>query len=166
MVRMAEGRGRSDRRVKTSSAVRSRARSARNSIAVVLLVGVATATGCAADADPSESSAPSLPGIVRVDGVPVLEPGTQATFEIYAHCGVKLLGQINGRYWVSPEPGDGGNVGSDWFPEEWRSQPNLQSIPAVIALSDDGSTITATYRDRAVIYEPIDEVPLELSACD
>jgi hypothetical protein len=36
----------------------------------------------------------------------------------------------------------------------------------VIALSDDGATITATYEDRAVIYEPFDEVPLELSACD
>lgn len=164
MVRMAEGRVRSGRRVKTSCAVRSRARSARSSIAVALLVGVAT--GCASDADPSESSASSLPGIVRVDGVPVLKPGTQATYEIYAHCGVKLLGQINGSYWVSPEPGDGGNVGRDWFPEEWRSQPNLQSIPVVISLSDDGSTITATYRDRAVIYEPFDEVPLELSACD
>lgn len=163
---MAEGGGLSDRWAGTSCAVGSWARSARNSIAVALLVGVVTATGCASDADPSASSAPSLPGIVRVDGVPVLEPGTQATYEIYAHCGVKLFGKINGRYWVSPEPGDGGNVGSDWFPEEWRSQPNPQSIPAVIALSDDGSTITATYRNRSVIYEPFNEVPLELSACD
>ena len=144
---------------------RSPLRSARSSMAFVLLFGAVTATGCASTDDSSVSSAPSLPGVVRVDGVPVLEPGTQATYEIWAHCGVKLLGQINGRWWVSPEPGDRSNTVAGWIPDEWQSQPRPQSIPAVIALSADGSTITATYEDRSVIYEPFEEVSRELLGC-
>ena len=84
---MAEGGGLFDTWAWASYKGRSPARSARNSTAVVLLVGVVTAMGCASDAHSSVSSVPSLPGIVRVDGVAVLEPGTQATYEIYAHCG-------------------------------------------------------------------------------
>jgi len=124
------------------------------------------------DPAPTVPSAPTtaarFPHAQRGEDGYVLAIGETASFDIYAHCGVKFLGRINEMDWVSPEPGDNLEVRNNWLPAEWNPPPNLPygSLTAEIRFSDDGSTITATYNGRDVVYEPIADAPEELTLCD
>ena len=77
-----------------------------------------------------------------------LTPGESGLLTIGTHCGVGVLGRIvNGSVWRTSEAD-----ATDWVPFEWESGP-MEDIEVVVALSEDGSTLTVEMNGRAVTYE-------------
>jgi hypothetical protein len=74
-------------------------------------------------------------------------------YELGTHCGVRILGKLNGQWWRASEAL---SVRSDWFPDEWALDPTTYGEPIVVNLILDAkdNTIVATYRGRAVAYVP------------
>ncbi len=99
------------------------------------------------------STSPSTPSILAVPPGGTVSPGVSVQFDIYAHCGVKVLGKLNGAWWVTDEPR---SDAYDWLPAEWIAEPGqvYGSLAATLMMSPDEATITATFRDRSVVYRP------------
>lgn len=79
-----------------------------------------------------------------------LTPGQSGLLAIGTHCGVGVLGRLlNGYVWRTSE-----SDGNDWVPREWYSEPSPPDpIEVVVALSDDGTVLTAQLNGREVAYE-------------
>jgi len=80
-----------------------------------------------------------------------LEQGDTVSYEIYAHCGVEVLGNLDGAWWTTDEAA--GRYG--WIPSGWEADSDAPfgSLVAKNTMAADGGTISAEYRGRTVIYE-------------
>ena len=99
------------------------------------------------------SPSPSTTSILAVPPGGTVSPGVSGQFDIYAHCGVKVLGNLNDTWWVTDEQR---SDTYDWLPAEWIAEPGqgYGSVAATLMMSPDEATITATFRDRSVDYRP------------
>ena len=139
-----------------------------NSPAEVVADGTSAATATSASSEsastttPADSTAattleslpsPSTTSILAARPGGTVSPGVRVQFDIYAHCGVKVLGKLNGTWWITAESG---SDAYEWLPAEWAVEPGqvYGSLTAVLLMSPDEGTITATFRDRSVVYRP------------
>ena len=117
-------------------------------------LGALALASCASDND-AATVEPAEPEVsvadVRAGGTIV--PGEAVQFGLNTHCGVKVLGKLNGTSWIADEPG---SDAYDWMPEGWEIDPNRPDGPltATLILSPDEAMITATHRGRSVVYRP------------
>lgn len=79
-----------------------------------------------------------------------LAPGSAASYEIYAHCGVEVLGNINSTWWIA----DAADGRANWIPKGWEADPDSPygSLVAEVTLAADEHAITADYRGHSVTY--------------
>jgi len=96
-----------------------------------------------ADSSSSTSRRP-LPAVP-----PELIPGQEVRAQLGTHCGVRILGRVNGRWWRAAEATET----ADWLPSEWAAAvADTEIIVVKIVLSADHTTITASSRGRSVVY--------------
>ncbi len=95
----------------------------------------------------SASSAPRRP----LSAIPAeLVPGQKVRAQLGTHCGVRILGRVNGRWWRADEATET----ADWLPSEWAAGTETEVVVVEVVLSADHTTITATARGRSVVYTP------------
>jgi hypothetical protein len=89
-----------------------------------------------------------------------IESGFPSPYRFYAYCGIAVLGQLNGTWWMT---------GTDAVsvPAEWAGlvDPESQMIPVRVRMtSGPDPTVTATANGYSVTYQPVlaDAVP----SCD
>jgi hypothetical protein len=86
-----------------------------------------------------------------------IEPGYPSPYRFFVHCGVAVLGQLNGIWWMTDARGVP-------IPHEWASRVDRASdtitVDVVITPGPD-PTATATLNGRSVVYHPVkpDTVP-------
>jgi hypothetical protein len=88
----------------------------------------------------------------------MLQPGHEVRYRFRAHCGARILGSFNGRWWRATEALKlRGSAAVSWYPPEWRPtyDENFSDVlPVVLRYDGDRQRIVARWRDRAVTYEP------------
>jgi len=82
-----------------------------------------------------------------------LPPSQPLTATIGTHCGVRILGLYNGRWWRAQEAL---SERADWFPAEWVTPEGRLGWPLAVTLTLDAAsdTIEATFNGRDVTYVP------------
>jgi hypothetical protein len=87
----------------------------------------------------------------------VIEPGYPWIYELYTHCGVEWLGEINGVQWRA-ESVDGS---LDYLPEEWRDEVgDDQYLTVEIVLHEgDPPVLEAAAAGHVLRYLPAAEDP-------
>jgi hypothetical protein len=100
---------------------------------------------------------PSDPGLPSVKYGGVIEPGYPWSYELYTHCGVEWLGEINGVQWRA-ESVDGS---LDHLPEEWRDEVgDDQYLTVEIVLHEgDPPVLEAAAAGHVLRYLPAAEDP-------
>jgi hypothetical protein len=100
---------------------------------------------------------PDEPRLPSVEYGGTIEPGFPWAYEIYTHCGVEWLGEINGVQWRA-ETVDGS---VDYLPEPWRKAVgDDQFLTAEIVLYEgDPPVLEATAAGHTVRYLPVDVDP-------
>ena len=91
----------------------------------------------------------------------VLRPGEPRRFDLFIHCGARVLGwKFNDRWWKTDEAGPE----PDWVPAGWPSPAANSWATVIIELSADESTLSVRYADTTVHYHPGDLLPGDLFA--
>ncbi|MDQ3468607.1 MAG: hypothetical protein M3487_02355 [Actinomycetota bacterium] len=90
----------------------------------------------------------------------VIEPGYPWRFELYVHCGIGVLGQLNGVWWMTDE--GGGRL--DDVPDRWAplvADGEQTIVVEVLMTEGPAPTLTATAAGYSVTYHPVppDAVP-------
>ncbi|MEX1005017.1 MAG: hypothetical protein WD156_06595 [Acidimicrobiia bacterium] len=100
---------------------------------------------------------PTDPGLPSVEDGGVIEPGYPWMYQLYAHCGVEWLGEVNGVQWRA-ERVDGS---IDFVPEEWRAEIDGEQYLTVEILLTEGDppVLEATAAGHTVRYLPATEDP-------
>jgi hypothetical protein len=100
---------------------------------------------------------PTDPGPPSVKDGGVIEPGYPWMYQLYTHCGVEWLGEINGVQWRA-ESVDGS---IDFVPDDWRSEvDDSQYLTVEILLTEgDPPVLDATAAGHTVRYLPATEDP-------
>ena len=117
---------------------------------------VATADQVGPDRDLIEASRGPQP----VESGGYIEPGYPSPYRFYVYCGIAVLGQLNGTWWMTGS--DGVRV-----PPAWADlvDPETQMITVRVRMKPGPDpTVTATADGRSVTYRPVlaDAVP----SCD
>jgi hypothetical protein len=89
-----------------------------------------------------------------------IEAGYPSPYRFYAYCGIAVLGQLNGTWWMTGT--DGVPVPPAWAD---RVDPETQMITVRVRMTPGPDpTVTATANDYSVTYRPVlaDDVP----SCD
>ena len=100
---------------------------------------------------------PEDPGLPTVEYGGVIEPGHPWAYEIYTHCGVEWLGEINGVQWRA-ESVDGS---IDYMPEPWQKalyEDDYLTVEIVL-YEGDPPVLEATAAGHTVRYLPADIDP-------
>ncbi len=89
---------------------------------------------------------PNLPEPDRVDAGEIIEPGFPVPFELYVHCGIEWLGELNGYIWRTDEP----------MPATWRALVGENEIVTVelVLLVEPDPMIEASAGGTTVTYRP------------
>ncbi|MFP5331431.1 MAG: hypothetical protein ACLGHX_03575 [Acidimicrobiia bacterium] len=97
------------------------------------------------------------PGPPHVEYGGVIEPGHPWSYNLYTHCGVEWLGELNGIQWRMENP----PAGIDFVPEEWRKAVDeTQYVTVEVMLTPgDPPVLEATALGHTVRYVPAGEEP-------
>jgi hypothetical protein len=90
----------------------------------------------------------------------IIEPGFPSPYRVDARCGIAVLGQLNGIWWIN-------GTDSVPVPPEWANliDPNTQTIVVeVLATPGPDPTLTATANGHSVTYDPV--APDTVPACN
>ena len=100
---------------------------------------------------------PTDPGLPGVKDGGVLEPGYPGTYQLYTHCGVEWLGEVNGVQWRAEQV----DAPFDFVPDEWRGEVDGDQYLTVEILLTEGDppVLEATVAGHTVRYLPATEDP-------
>lgn len=96
------------------------------------------------------------PGPPHVEYGGVIEPGYPWSYNLYVHCGIEWLGEINGIQWRAESVPDG-----DYLPDEWQQVVDENEYVTVELLLTPGDppVLEATALGHTVRYLPAAEDP-------
>ena len=84
-------------------------------------------------------------------GAVFVEPGFPSPYRMYVYCGIAVLGELNGVWWMTGTNGVR-------LPRAWQSlvDPNAHTLVVdVLVTPGPGPTVTATANGHSVVYEPV-----------
>lgn len=91
----------------------------------------------------------------------IIEPGYPWRYVIGTHCGVGVLGQLNGLWWMTDE---GADV-LDYVPDAWMPLVEAEELVVDVLMTEGPApTLTATAAGYSVIYHPVPFADVRL--CD
>ena len=100
-------------------------------------------------------------GLRRVQSGDELQSGEEVSYEFRTHCGARILGRFNGRWWRATEALELRPPRSAaWYPRGWEPSSADDSELLDVVLRYDGGRrrIEATHDDTEVTYEPGSEL--------